>query len=119
MLVNCHLSLVAVDQQRSERGSNHPDYLYSLQYLADFYNMLNRYADSEPLLVECLERRKNVLGDKNPDTIQSLDTLANLYDVQGLCRIGLSVLLLCCCEVFAPDFDVFLCLMYLVVLPFF
>lgn len=71
------------EQEKGKMGPNHPDYLDSLQYLAEFYLDLNRHTYAEPILIECLERRKNVLGPQNPDTIHTLDLLANLYDVLG------------------------------------
>ncbi len=71
------------EQQRSKLGSSHPDYLDTLQYLAEFYLQRDRLTDAEPILIECLERRKHTLGAEHPDSIHTLDTLANLYDVTG------------------------------------
>lgn len=77
------VSLLPGEQQKGKLGAQHPDYLDSLQYLAEFYLDLSRHADAEPILIECLERRKGVLGPEHPDTIHTLDLLANLYDVLG------------------------------------
>lgn len=71
------------EQQKGKMGSSHPDYLDCLQYLAEFYLHLDRLTDAEPILTECLERRKHALGVQHPDTIHTLDTLANLYNVTG------------------------------------
>jgi hypothetical protein len=71
------------EAQKGRHGSNHPEYLDSLQHLAEFYLSQQRHTDAEPLLVECLERRKHTLGPQHADTIHSIDTLANLYEVLG------------------------------------
>ena len=46
-----------------------------------------RLTDAEPILIECLERRKHALGPQHPDSVHTLDTLANLYDVTGMCCV--------------------------------
>lgn len=71
------------EQQKAKHGPYHPDYLDTLQYLADYYLQCTRLNDAEPILIECLEGRKFALGAQHMDTVHTMDTLANLYDVTG------------------------------------
>ena len=76
------------EQQQEKFGSQNPEYVDSLHYLAEFYLQQKRYSDAEPLLIESLQRRKHALGERHPDTIVSIDTLADLYDTLGRhCRL--------------------------------
>jgi len=51
--------------------------------LASFYRSLGRYEEAEPLLIDCLERRKQILGEDHLDTIDTLNNIAVLYESQG------------------------------------
>ncbi|TRU11576.1 MAG: tetratricopeptide repeat protein, partial [Microcystis aeruginosa Ma_MB_F_20061100_S19] len=42
-----------------------------------------RYTEAEPLYLEALDLRKQLLGDNHPDVAQSLNNLAYLYQSQG------------------------------------
>ena len=44
-----------------------------------YYNQNKFTDDSEPLYIECLQKRRQVLGEQHPDTITTMLTLANLY----------------------------------------
>ena len=51
--------------------------------LGDVYMQQGKYELVEPLLEECLEKRKQKLGDDHPDTLVSINSLAILYKNQG------------------------------------
>jgi tetratricopeptide (TPR) repeat protein len=47
------------------------------------YYSQGRYPEAEPLYLEALDLRKQLLGDNHPDVAQSLNNLAYLYQSQG------------------------------------
>jgi len=51
--------------------------------LAGLYESQGKYDEAEPLYVECLRMRREVLGDNHPDTLSSMNNLAVLYKSQG------------------------------------
>jgi len=51
--------------------------------LAGLLQSQGKYELAEPLLINCLEARRNVLGDEHADTITSMNNLAIVYQVQG------------------------------------
>jgi tetratricopeptide (TPR) repeat protein len=51
--------------------------------LGKLYEGQGKYTEAEPLYVECLAMRKQVLGDRHPSTLVSMNNLAALYDSQG------------------------------------
>jgi tetratricopeptide (TPR) repeat protein len=51
--------------------------------LAILYKDQGKYAQAEPLFVECLKHRREALGSSHPDTLSLLNNLALLYKNQG------------------------------------
>ena len=51
--------------------------------LGKLYEGQGKYDLAEPLYVECLAMRKEVLGDRHPDTLKSMNGLAVIYYNQG------------------------------------
>jgi tetratricopeptide (TPR) repeat protein len=54
-----------------------------LNNLANLYYSQGKYEQAEPLYIQALELRKQLLGENHPDTATSLNNLANLYYSQG------------------------------------
>ncbi|WP_287170587.1 MULTISPECIES: tetratricopeptide repeat protein [unclassified Microcystis] len=55
----------------------------SLNNLAALYDSQGRYTEAEPLYLQALDLRKQLLGDNHPLVALSLNNLAYLYDSQG------------------------------------
>ncbi|TRU55085.1 MAG: tetratricopeptide repeat protein [Microcystis aeruginosa Ma_QC_Ch_20071001_S25] len=55
----------------------------SLNNLAALYESQGRYPEAEPLYLEALDLRKQLLGDNHPHVALSLNNLAALYESQG------------------------------------
>ena len=55
----------------------------SLNNLAELYSSQGRYSEAEPLFVQALALRRNLLGEEHPDVASSLNNLAELYSSQG------------------------------------
>ena len=51
--------------------------------LAALYDIQGKYKQAEPLYIQALELRKQLLGENHPDTATSLNNLAQLYNNQG------------------------------------
>ena len=51
--------------------------------IAYYYDSQGRDGDAEPLFLEALAMRKQLLGEAHPDVAASLNNLALLYDFQG------------------------------------
>jgi Flp pilus assembly protein TadD len=51
--------------------------------IAYYYDSQGRYGDAEPLFLEALAMRKQLLGEAHPDVATSLNNLALLYKFQG------------------------------------
>ncbi|MBK6877849.1 MAG: tetratricopeptide repeat protein [Ignavibacteria bacterium] len=66
-------------------GENHPDYAKSLNNLAGFYEAIGNYEKAEPMFLEALRIRREVLGENHPSYATSLDNLAGLYQEIGSC----------------------------------
>ena len=49
----------------------------------DLYRRQGRYAEAEPLYLQALQIREQLLGPEHPDVATSLNGLANLYRNQG------------------------------------
>ncbi|KAJ3072447.1 Kinesin light chain 3 [Podochytrium sp. JEL0797] len=58
-------------------------FLTLLNALGRFHSMQGRYGDAEPLLLQGLQGRQQLLGETHPDTLSSLNNLAMLYYLQG------------------------------------
>ena len=54
-----------------------------MKALAGVYTQQGKYELAQPLYIECLEKRKQLLGDDHPDTLASINNLAILYYNQG------------------------------------
>ncbi len=55
----------------------------SLNNLANLYYFQEKYEQAEPLYMQALELRKQLLGENHPDSARSLNNLALLYKSQG------------------------------------
>jgi class 3 adenylate cyclase len=64
-------------------GNHHPDVATSLGNLAALYDNQGRYEAAEPLYIEALQLRKDLLGDRHPAVATSLNNLAELYYSQN------------------------------------
>jgi tetratricopeptide (TPR) repeat protein len=54
-----------------------------LGWVSDFLYERGRWREKEPVDVECLALRRDVLGERHPDTIFSMASLAVTYHAQG------------------------------------
>lgn len=68
-----------LQQAEKEFGKNHENYANTLNDLAFFILAMGNYLDAEPLLVQVISIRKNILGENHPDYATSLYTLAVSY----------------------------------------
>ncbi|MFM6404221.1 MAG: tetratricopeptide repeat protein, partial [Microcystis sp.] len=59
------------------------DVAASLNNLAYLYKSQGRYKEAEPLYLQALDLRKQLLGDNHPHVALSLNNLAGLYYYQG------------------------------------
>ena len=64
-------------------GDNHPDTLTSINNLALLFKSQGKYAQAEPLNVECSAKSIELLRDYHPDTLASMNNLAGLYQNQS------------------------------------
>ena len=63
-------------------GANHVDLASSLNDIASFYRLQEKYDEAEPLYIRALSIRQNKLGMKSPDTAGTMNNLARLYKDQ-------------------------------------
>ncbi|KAG9087574.1 hypothetical protein FS749_002835 [Ceratobasidium sp. UAMH 11750] len=77
------LDLKVVAARKEALGSEHPDTLVSMSWLASTYWNQGRYKEAEALKVEVLDAHKRLLGDEHPDTLRSMTNLAATYSMQG------------------------------------
>jgi CHAT domain-containing protein len=79
---------------REVLGEKHPNYATALDRIATLYKAMGRYtkalyialgrfAKAEPLFVEALRIRRELLGEKHPGCAESMHNLAILYASQG------------------------------------
>lgn len=61
----------------------HPDYAYSLDYLAGSYHRMSQYQKALPLYQKALDIKKKALGEEHPNCATSLINLAALYESMG------------------------------------
>ena len=73
----------ALEENRKNLGTEHPDTLGSMFDLAYALNEQGRYEEAEKLYRETMELRRRVLGPEHPDTLSSMNNLANSIDDQG------------------------------------
>jgi non-specific serine/threonine protein kinase/serine/threonine-protein kinase len=64
-------------------GSEHPDTLTSMEYMAELLRARGKYAEAEKLHRQTLQARQRVLGPEHSDTIRSMNGLANALFYQG------------------------------------
>lgn len=64
-------------------GGNHPEIMRSMHNYADTLRGLTRYAESEALFLETLNRRREHLGTNHVETLQTQFKLARLYRLMG------------------------------------
>jgi tetratricopeptide (TPR) repeat protein/tRNA A-37 threonylcarbamoyl transferase component Bud32 len=74
---------IARDRYAAHFGPDHPDTLSSMNWLANSYDSLGRYAEALKLHEQTLEVRRATLGPTHPDTLMSMNNLANSYDALG------------------------------------
>jgi non-specific serine/threonine protein kinase/serine/threonine-protein kinase len=69
----------ALETQRRELGSEHPDTLRSAVEMGRLLHATLRDRESEAVLAETLEIQKRVLGPEHPDTLRTTGDLARAY----------------------------------------
>ena len=74
-------------------GEKHPNFASSLNNLGLMYSAQGNHAKAEPLQLQALGLRKEVLGQKHPKYALSLHNLATLYLAEGNCAKAESFLL--------------------------
>ena len=78
--------MLQVLQSKVEEAINSRSELDEAKYknsLATLYENQGKYAEAEPLYVDCLRLRRQLLGENNPDTLSSMNNLAVLYCNRG------------------------------------
>jgi eukaryotic-like serine/threonine-protein kinase len=73
----------ALQTRQAKLGSDHPDTLSSMYYLAWAYHENGQVAQAVPLYEETLEKRKAKLGSDHPDTFATISALALAYQSSG------------------------------------
>jgi eukaryotic-like serine/threonine-protein kinase len=88
----------AIEQFQSARtllskqlGTDHPDTLMTMNYLADSYFNAGRTQEATKLNEETLQLRKAKLGADHPDTLRTMINLATSYDAAGRTREALKL----------------------------
>ena len=69
----------ALDIRRKVLGTNHLNYVSSLNNLAELYSAMDDWAKSEPYCLEAGEIEKRLLGERHPDYVQKLEFLTVIY----------------------------------------
>ena len=64
-------------------GEKSSVYAASLDNLALLYHLTDRYTDAEPLLIQAMGIRREVLGEEHQSYATSLNNLASLYEATG------------------------------------
>ena len=59
-------------------GESHPDVAASLNNLAVLYANQGRLTEAEPLLMQALELRQQILGNQHPDTVGTRQSVVYL-----------------------------------------
>jgi hypothetical protein len=75
---------------------DHVDTLKSMNNLAILYYNQGKFDKAEPLLVECLDKRKVLLRDDHVKTLHSVKILALLYKKQGKFDTGCGTMCIIC-----------------------
>jgi tetratricopeptide (TPR) repeat protein len=61
----------------------HPETATVLDNLANLYCDQNRYKEAEPLYLQVLNIRQQILDSEHPETVTTLDSLARVSSAQG------------------------------------
>ncbi|KAF8345351.1 hypothetical protein F5887DRAFT_1282603, partial [Amanita rubescens] len=77
------LLLVAIEEQKTTLGLDHPETLTTIHNVAVAYRNQGRWDEAEKLQVEVMNTRKAKLGSDHPDTLTTMDNLASTYWNQG------------------------------------
>ena len=77
------LDIEALNIYERVYGTEHPDYVQSLNNLANYYSSLGNYSEAIRLGTEALKIREKVYGTEHPDYAQSLNNLAYYYSSIG------------------------------------
>ncbi len=72
-----------VNKLKTEKTAAGPEYATALNAWGDALNRTGKSAEAEPILVQSLEIRKQVLGDTHPDYATTLINLGLLYKNTG------------------------------------
>ena len=64
-------------------GQNHPNTLSSMNNLANLYRNQGKYAEAEPLYVDCLRLFRQLLGENHPNTLAVKTNLAILLEAKS------------------------------------
>lgn len=59
-------------------GVDHPATAVGLNNLAVLYANQGRFTEAEPLLMQALAMRQQLLGDQHPDTVRTQQSLENV-----------------------------------------
>ena len=78
----------ALDEQRRQRGPDHPESLETLQALGELANLLDDNDRARPLLEESLERHQRVYGAHHERTARVLHALAPIVATSDLEEAG-------------------------------
>ena len=65
---------------RQQLGSEHPEVIHYMLYLAQLHIDQERYEEAEELFIKAFDGRRLKLGDTHPHTLESLNNLINLYE---------------------------------------
>ena len=69
----------ALEIRRKVLGTNHLNYVSSLNNLAELYSAMDDWAKSEPYCLEAVEIEKRLLGERHPNYVQKLEFLTVIY----------------------------------------
>lgn len=77
------LYLEALEINRYNFGSEHPEIAENLNGLAQVYKAQMNYLKAEPVFKEAIEMTINLLGEGSPHVVNRYRNLADLYERMG------------------------------------
>jgi hypothetical protein len=80
---NLSINLLVIESRKKILGEKHPDYLLSLNNLANAYALLEDYNRALETIQEAVGLRKEILGESHDDYLTSLGNLATYYSKFG------------------------------------